>query len=810
MILNYVMIALRVILKNKLYASINIISLSIGLAIFIFSQTLSEYERSYDLFFDDAENIYVPFILIAPTAPIGLRVAPAPTPVKQLLKSTEGIDQISLVIADTVVVKLDDNKFYQPVRFVDPVFFEIFSFDFIFGDAVSALLTPNSVSISEDLAEKYFANEDPLGKVVTVNGDHLFTVSAVFKRLAKNSHFESSITGVSGFEMAINMDGYKNLTGFDGVGQWGKISTNQGMYLKLKENQSLEQIYQRIDARFKNQVPEEIREVFDSIRLRELSQMNLFPWEASGIPGILVLEILGFVVLLVVVLNYSNLAYAQALNRAHEVGVRKALGASRKNIFYQFITEGIVLSIIAGLGALLIINTVLPILNNVIERNITFDFVGQPDVLLLVVATVFFTGVVTGLYPAVILTRLSVIKIISGANILGDNKKWTRNILLGCQLTVSVVLITMAAVITFQNNELEKMTKQYDLENIVNIKNVRSELFEQYSSLRQELLNIEGVNLLSPSSQVPFEQNQNMFSLGRTRMKDDEVIVQSFSVDEEYMQIFDVKMIAGRSLLRAREDMISSDDYVTGVVIPIMINHMAVADLGLGSASNAIGEVLLPFSDDNKNQYQVIGVMEDHNYGGLFGSLNPLIFYLYPDEFDLISLEIDGDNYADITAQVRKVWDRRESEYPMTMVSLEDEFEENYKLLRGVNWAVGLLAMFALLFTLVGLFGVAAYSAGQRTREMAIRKVMGAPVGSLILLILRPFSSAVFIALVIGMPIAVYATGAYLELFVERVSLGVLFFSVPAVIMFLLTWCVVLVHAVRVARTSPIDALRVR
>lgn len=805
---NYLNIALRILLKNRFYAAINIVSLGIGLAIFIFSQVLSDYEQSYDLFFDSAENIYVPFVLIAPTAPIGIRVAPAPTPTKQLLEGVEGVEKISFAITDQVVMKIDDDKFYQFVRFLDPSFFDIFNFNFLFGNAKSALTTPNTIAISESTALKYFAPKNPIGQIITINAVHDFTVGAVFRDLPKNSHFVSSFSGPSGFEMAANMDAYKNLTGFDGVGQWGSLSTTQGMYLSLAPGLTLEQIYERVDARFESQTPVELQDFLEAIRFREVSEMNLFPWKASGIPGVLVMQLLGFVVLLVVVLNYSNLAYAQALGRAHEVGVRKALGASRSNIFYQFIMEGIVLSAMAGFLAIVVIGSFLPLLNTYIDRNIEFNFITEPSLLFLVIGTILTTGVIAGIYPAIILTRLSVVKIISGAKLFGGSKNWAKNSLLVFQLTVSVVLMTIAAVITYQNSLLESTSKQYDLENIVNIKNVRSELFSQYSSFRLELENIPGVDKVSAASQIPFEQNQSMFSLGRTRMADDEVIMQTFSVDEEYIDIFDVNIIAGRTLLRAREDMISQDDYDTGVSIPVIINQTAVADLGFSSPDQAIGELLLPHSDEDKNHYQIIGIMEDRNYSGLFGSLKPLMFYLYLPDYDVISLSIDGENYNSVITEIRRIWDNREPEFPMIVTTLKDEFEENYQMLKGINMVVIFLASLAVLFTLAGLFGLVAYIAGQRTREFAIRKVMGAHRNTLIKLVMIQFSIPVMIALIIGMPIAVFATDAYLELFVERVSLGVLFFAVPATAMLVLTWGVVLVHAIRVARTKPALALR--
>lgn len=808
MIWNYVVIALRVLSKNRLYAAINIICLAVGLAVFLFSRILGDYERSYDLFFEDAKNIYVPFVMIAPTAPIGLEVAPAPSPTKQLLEAVEGIEKISFAITDRAVIKIDERKFYQQVRYLNPEFFEIFNFDFTQGSAQSALVTPNSVALSRETAERYFGEQNPIGQVITVGGEHLFTVSAVFEELPKNSHFVSNIMGFSGFEMAINLEGYEILTGFDGIGQWGNISTNQGIYLKLADGETLDSVYARVDARFSEQVPPELQEFITAVRFREVSQMNLFPWEASGIPGVLVMEILGFVVLLVVVLNYSNLAYAQALGRAHEVGVRKALGASRKNIFYQFITEGIVLSTIAGFGAILIINTLLPLLNETVDRNISFNLISQPEITFTVILTVLITGIVTGLYPAVILTRLSVVRIISGNGLFNGKRSWSKNILLVCQFTVSVVLVTMAAVINYQNNMLERGAAQYDLENIANITDVRDVVFSQYDSLRAELMAVPGVNGVSAASQVPFEQSQNMFSVGRTRMESDEVMVQSFSVDQDYFDIYDVRILAGRALLRAREDLVSDADMEAGGVVPIVINETAVADLGFSNANAAIGETLLPFSDEDEFTYQVVGVMEDRNYSGMFGSLNPMVFYIWPDEFDTLSLHIDGEQYANVMAEVERIWDSREPEYPITVASLSDEFNDNYEILRGLSIAVGSLAVLAVLFTMAGLFGLSAYIAGQRTREFAIRKVMGARVRTLVQLILWQFSVPVVIALLIGMPLAVYATDAYLELFVERVSLDLLFFSGPVIGVLALTWGIISVHALRVAHTNPARALR--
>ncbi len=808
MLRNYFTIALRVIFRNRLYAAINIVCLSIGLAIFLFSQVLGDYERSYDLFFEKSDNIQVPFINIAPNGPIGIASAPVPTPARQLLEGVDGIEQISLMMVQPVVVKIDGEKFYQNVRFVEPTFFEIFNFKFLQGSGDVAVGTPNAVSISKETAEKYFPNENPLGKIITVNADHLFTITAVFDELPKNSHFSNSIMGFSGFEMAISMEGYKNITGFDGIGEWGSISTNQGMYLTLSEGASLEQVYQSIDNRFKSQVPERIQEFFIDIRFRNIEEMNLFPWEASGIPGVLVMEILGIFVLLVVVINYSNLAYAQALGRAHEVGVRKSLGASKKDIFLQFIAEGIVLSTIAGLMAIAIISTGLPFLNEAVNRNVEFNLITQPLILLLVTGTILATGIVTGFYPALILNRLTVVKILSGGSMFGNNKGWGKNILLICQLTVSVVLMTMAAVITYQNMMLGQSAERYELDNTVNIKNVRGELFDQYASLKDELLNIPGVNQVSAASQIPFEQSQDMFSLGRTRMGDDEVIVQTFAVDEGFVDIFDVDLLAGRALTRSRGDMNRNEDEDEGSINPIMINETAAKVLGWQQVDQAIGEILLPFSEESKSQFLIIGVMEDRNYSGLFGALHPMVFSMEEPDFDTISLAIIGAEYTRIMADIKRIWDQREPDYPININSLREEFDENYSVLEGINLAVATLAALAVVFSLAGLFGLSAYVAQQRTREFAIRKVMGAPVISLVKLILWQFSIPLLLSLVIGIPIAVIATDTYLELFVERVSLGGVFFAVPAVMMFILTWSVISFHAVRVTYTNPATALR--
>lgn len=812
---NYLITALRNLGRNKLYSIINIAGLSIGLALFVAAQLITSYERNYDAFFPNADRIYAVYGNFQPDAGVGVRSSiGVQSKVAPLIEADiSGVQAVSRVLAREYLAVYEDLKFYQSIRFADPAFPDIFQFEFIAGNALTALKDPDGLVITASTAERYFGNDNPLGKMIRFNNMHDLHVTAVIADLPLNSHFSSSIIVDLPTQMIATTAALEKLSDFKIEGDWHNISTSEITYVLLQEGITVEQVNKQLATLYEKHVPDRYKEFLAGFELRNLTKLNLFPWEATGLPVMASIDVLGLLILIIAIFNYTNLSTAQLLGRTREVGLRRVMGASRMQMFVQFLSESILLAGFASLLGLAIVGFALPFLNDVTGKGIALDLLGQPTHLLWLCALIIFVGSLAGCYPAWLISRGRTIMLLNGALTPGRRSGFIRSSMLVAQFAIALFMMMCAGIIYTQNQMIERSSQIFDRDRIVTLGRMdRDEIKEKADTLRNELEALPGVDAFALSSQVPFEQEQSMGKFGLTPADDSSSFeLYRMSIDAGFLKTYDINLMMGRNF----SDQYSGDILITDEEhnpvqdsVNTIVNELTLTKLGF-TAENALGRSFYRYIEDGPGlEYRIVGIMPDINLMGFHNALKPVVFVNRPDNQRIASLKLKGNAIADTLSAIDRIWEAQVSNFPIERQFLDDHFNDVYKIFRGINMALVGFALMAVIVASIGLFGMAAFMTERRTREIGIRKVMGAEITDIVRLLLLQFSKPVIIAIFIATPLAYISAGLYLNFFAERAALPLgLFFSAGAFAL-VLAWLTVVTHAIRVAQSNPILALR--
>lgn len=802
---NYVLIALRNISKNKLYAVINIVGLAMGLAIYIFANVLADYERTHDTNWANVNNIYTIGITFNPKANVGIKEADGTQSALGPILEAElsDIELVARTIGREFLVSVGADNFYESTRFADPEFLTIFDFDYVYGDS-SALDNTTNVLLTQTMATKLFGDENPIGKTLSLDHENDLTVSAVIKDVPLNTHFASGIIMSAPMGIIIPMDAMKRITEFDPDSDWGNISIGNMTYVLLPDHLDGAWLKDQVDGIQKRMVPEERAEIMIDFTVNRLQDANLFLWRAFNLPVMTILKFLGLMVLIVACINYTNLATAQSMSRTREVGLRKTMGASRKQLLFQFMIESLTIASLATAAALAIVEISIPAFNSATGKAMA---IGYLDILPWVLFSTLMVGLLAGAYPAMLITKTHPIDALRDSNRKGAKGTRFRSLMIGTQFFVSVMLLAMVSVLFMQNQKVEEASNIYPKESVYTISRIGVKSIEdRHETLRNEMVNLPGVMNVSFSSQVPFEQNNSSFTATPEQANE----AKSFSVnilraDHDFLETYNIPILAGRSLNRE----IARDTYIKEVnIVNVLVNEMAASNLGFTSNEDALGSEFYDVEEGEETTvYSIVGVLPDQNILGFHNTIKPWVFFAWPDQYRVMSIRLTGDNISDTVKEIENVWDRIVPDYPMQGAHLNEKFREIFKVFRGANAALAGFAMLALLLALIGLFGLAAFMAEQRTKEIGIRKVMGASSLQIVKLLVLKFSKPVIIAAPLALILAFLGAQQYLNFFADRIDDPYWIVLASGVVAIFIAWVTVAAHAIKVARANPINAL---
>jgi putative ABC transport system permease protein len=812
---NYLTIAWRQIVKNKLYAGINVLGLVVGLLVFVFGVLLVNYERGHDQQWSNAERIYAAGTLFGPSAGVGFSqssgIYSAFAPF--IDAEIDGVEQIARTVGGEFLISHSDDHFYEFIRFADPSLLQIFDFTYLAGDA-RALEDPSGVLITREIAEKFFGSIDVLGEVLTLDHDVSVNVAAVIENLPADVHFVSMIVGAQTFGIVAPLQALNAARDYDLAGNFNNLSSSDLTYMLVAPGKDQAWLQQSLDGVFERHYPAEQRDFIAGLKVRPLGETNTLLWDSTGLPVLDTIRLLAFLVLIVAIVNYTNLATAQSLGRAREIGLRKTMGASRGQLVTQFLVESVVIAAIAMLIAIALLEVAIPIYNGITGRALEMNYALTMPWLVLATGAV---GVVAGAYPALLITRATPIDALRDGGKRGAHGARFRSAMLVLQFSISIFMLAMVMVTYFQNKKIEQASDIYPRSEIITMKRLGVESIQlRMATLRNELLNIPGVEAVTYSSMVPYLQSNSSFDV--TPQAGDEsqsFLLKQLIVDEHFLSTYDTPLLAGRGLSRE----IASDSIREGVLAAnVVINELAVARLGYPSAEAALNQVFYDITKQRDSRaYTIVGVFPDQNFQGFHNEIKATALLMLPqgevssgpDAYSFGSIRVTaGTGMADTLAQVERVWDSLIEDYPLQSEFLDETFGQTFVFYSAMTFVLGVFAFVALSLSLVGLFGLAAFMASSRTREIGIRKVMGANTGQIVRLLVWQFSRPVIWALLFSLPLAYFAANTYLSFFADRIdaSAGIVAFS--GLLGVFVSWSIVAMHAIKVASANPIQALR--
>lgn len=814
MFANYVKLALRNMAKNRLYAFINVAGLAIGLAVFLFGMVLATYERDHDSMFTHRDQIYTAGSVFADGADIGvLETNSVYTALGPLLATELGeLNSVARTVTREFLVTVGDSNdsYYHTVTFADPSLTEIFDFDYLYGDG-SVMADPRAVILSESTAQKYFGRSDVVGEVLTLDHEHDLVVKAVIEDIAADSHYNSSLIQQRDPRMFIQLETLGQINDFKFDEDWGNLSMGDMTYMLMTEDKSRQWLSDQVNAVFQRHAPEGIQEFIPLVRVRPLVEANTMIWDAIGIPAITTIQLLGLLVLIVACVNYTNLATAQSLGRAREVGLRKTFGAGQGQLLAQFLVESLTIATLSMLLALACLELLVPAFNQWSSKSLSLEYLSIAPFL---VFTTLFVGIAAGAYPAYMITRANPIDSLQNSMLKGNRGGLFRSLMIGVQFTISVFMLACVLVMYFQNQQVAKSANIFPKDNIVVLERAGVEdIVKRHQTLRRQLMALPGVENVTYTSQVPFDQSNSSMGVAPTPGDEAaEISINQVRIDEGFLETYDIPLLAGRTVTR---DIAGDFLEEEGEMVNVLINELAARSLGFESPEAAVGESYWQILGERSReegrtatQYNVVGLVPDQNFLGLHNKIKPMMFVMENDWIRAASVRVKSENMLQTLQDIERVWEEVIPDYPIQQRFLDDVFNDVYVIFKTMNNVLAGFAMVALSLALIGLFGLAAFMAERRTREIGIRKVLGARVDQIVRLLVWQFSIPVLWSLLLAMPLAYAASGLYLNFFDERITMLPLIIGLAAVMGLVTAWLIVSVHAVKIAASSPIQSLR--
>ncbi|MDH5250408.1 MAG: ABC transporter permease [Cyclobacteriaceae bacterium] len=782
MLLNYLKTSIRNLLRYKGYAFINIFGLTIGLATSIFIFLWVADELRYDQFHKN-EGIYrvmSNFTYTDGTVETGystpLRLAEA------LQNEVPEIDEtLRMGWPANMLFKYGDKSLNEAGYYADSTIFSIFTFPLVQGDTHNPLPNLNAVAISEKLAHKFFGNENPLGKVFKVDQQYDLMVSAVFADIPKHS------TLAFDFILPFGIWEREN--------KWAENWGNNGMqtYTSLKSGVSLESANEKINGIIKRNCKECINNpfLFPYKKLRLHSEFKNGKNAGGRIEYVIALSLVALIILVIACINFMNLATARSATRVREVGVRKAIGAQRSGLMVQFISESLLLSFIALIFALAIVQLVLPFFNELTDKSIRLDF-GNPVFVSALFAITLFTGLIAGSYPAIFLSSFRPAVVLKGNTASSFTGGGIRKALVVIQFVASTILIVGSLVVYNQIKFIRNKHLGFDKENIVVI-NQHEGFSKNQATFKNQLLQFPSIRSMAVTGHNPFSvDNTTTDPVWPGKPEDAMISFKVIACDHDFIPTLGMEVLAGRNFVVMNEE--DTANYI--------INEKAMTIMGL-THDNVIGTDLDMWNGKGK----IIGLIRDFNNGNMKEAIMPLIFVNLPENTWRIYIKVAGDT-QDALAHIESVYHKYDPDYPFEYSFLNDEFDREYRSETLIGKLSLSFTVVAILISCLGLFGLASFTAERRMKELGVRKVLGASVLNLITMLCHDFVKLVLVALCFALPAAWYITREYLSGYVFHTELTLWVFAFPALGIVVLTLITVTYQSARVAMNNPVKALR--
>lgn len=803
MFYNYLKVAFRNLRNNKSYSFINIIGLSTALVCVVFIGLFINYELSYDDYHPDADRTYMIVLNNPGNEYMGSTwfsltpSAMAPT----LKEEFPEVERSSHLARTSSVMETDEITLNESGISADFDFFQMFSFDWVSGNRATALDDPGSIILTQSIAERLFPNTNPMGESVTLkfsySKDQQKTVTGVIKDVPGNSiiDFNYVTKHSSSPYYKYNFETWSN--------------TNEYTFVTLSEGSSSEEFEQKLagfkekymlqDQYFQNnpgRVPSLHIMPLNDLHLNS-GHLNFMIGNSGNMNYIYLFTAIAILILLIASVNYMNLATARSLTRAKEVGVRKVIGAYRSNLIMQFTSEAVVISIISLLISAVIILVFYPAFGNTIGLNIskqvltTFEFWG------ILILLALFIGVISGSYPSLFMSALKPAFILKNQTSGGRGNRFIRNILVVSQFTITIILVIGSIVVFSQLNYIKSMNTGLNRDQVVSISIQDPAVQNGFDkTLGSELRSNPNILELSTSQMNPIRMSSRTTGTTWEGQQDgEELAIYVSPIGNNFLEMFDLEVLAGRAF---------SADMLKESTTDFILNETAVRELGW-SPDEAIGKQFNVWGNDG----EIVGVVKDFNYLSLYQSIEPLVLLFSPESNQRFALaRISSSNIEETLSFIENTFKEVSPGYPYSYNFLDESFANEYQADIRMGTVFTYFTIIAFIIASLGLFGLATFVTEQKTKEIGIRKVLGADVIQIISLLNKDFLLLVLISFIIAAPAGWYVSEWWLEDFAFRINIGPVIFIISALLTFGVALITVSLKSVSIALSNPVDSLR--
>lgn len=799
MLKNFAKVAICNLRKTAFYSLLNILGLSIGIASALLILLFVYQEVNYDTFHSKKDRIYRVW-LNGKMAGQELNVAVSSPPVGPTAASElpEVKNFVRIENAGEQVIRFGDRVFHQEdILQVDSTFFQVFDFELLQGNADKCLSELNSAVITENLARKYFSTTDVLGKSLSIgNEEEQYKITGLVADPPSNSHMD--------FEMLISYP----LSRFDMTELW--FSNGLYTYLLVEEGTDPEVLDQKLFEMTDRHLGPLVEEIFNTSMEGFRAAGNKYGYHPQPLTDIHLgdqitdnlevggssryLYIFSFIAIFIIVIaciNYMNMATAKSARRAKEVGLRKTLGSFRSQLILQFIAESVLITIISSFIALIIASLCLGPFNTISGQELNISMIWQPYVLAGIVILVIIVGLLAGSYPAFYLSHYNPAAVLKGNISSGLNSGRVRNVLVVFQFFISIFLIVSTLLIYRQVEFIRNRDLGFDKENLITLTQV-NRLANNSEAFKEAVLGSSGFTHAAFSSNaLPNINNKSVF---REKGSMEDHIIGVYSVDHDYLETMDIELLKGRNFSR---------DFLTDTAA-MLLNEAAVREFGLEDPLNSY---ISSLDSGDPNDFRVVGVIKDFNFETLKQPATPLLFILGTTG-SYLTVRLPAGDHSGSVDELQQLWKEHAGDEPFNYQFVDDEYAMLFQAEKRMGTIFTVFSVLAIFIASIGLFGLAAYTAEKRTREVGIRKVMGASVWQLVLLLSKDFAVLVTIAFLISVPLVYLVMNQWLMEFAYRIEIGAGVFAIAGFLAFFIAFTTVSLQSLKAAKANPVRSLK--
>lgn len=789
MLKNYLIVAWRNLWRNKTYSSLNILGLSVGMAVAVLIMLWVVDELTYDRFHTKIDRI---FRLHQHQRYDGQMFTFHSMPPVLALDLKENFPEIKRVIrtdwGGEAMLSQGDQRFYEEGLAVDTTFFEVFSFPLKEGNIKDALVNPYSIVISQEVAQKFFGDEEALGQWIKYNNqEEAFQVTGVLEKVPTNSTLK--------FEFLIPWRTYLKYSPWLNETDWG--NNNTPMYIELAEGTSIETLNKKIqNVLRKHQDPDgtgnrPILFGFPLAKERLYSRWEEGKNVGGRIDYVQWFSILAFFVLFIACVNFMNLSTARAGRRSREIGIRKAVGAERRRIMSQFLGESVLMSSLALLIAIGLVLILLPGFNKLTEKELSFHF-WTPQLATILVGAGLLTGLFAGSYPAIYMSGFHVIQTLKGVFKSGNAAVAFRKVLVVVQFSLCAMLVIGSILVYQQIQHIQNRSLGYNRENVLRVW-LRGDIGERFDPINTELSAIPGIESVATSGNGITQIGSSTYNLSWPGKKPkDQILFPNTSIDPGFLKTYRIELLEGRDFQKGN----------LNDTLSLIFNELAIKRMGL---KDPIGQNIELWG----NQCKIIGVVKDFHFNSIHSQIEPFFFAFNPNWRSMASLRLDNSQpVSKVISAIEQVFKKHNPAYPFEYDFVDKDFNELYKSEQLIGKLARVFSFLAIFVACLGLFGLAAFSAEQRVKEIGVRKVLGASLSNIVLLMSREFLLLVGISILVASPIAWYVMDSWLDDYEYHIQISWWVFAAVAALTLGIAFVTVSFQSIRAALADPVKSLR--